>query len=268
MTAATAESQGDDEEIQMKVIMEADFLQEVVDALDALVDEAKFHFLDGLLRVWVIDPANVGGCYIDLNPDQRDQIHHYSTDPDGFTTGLNLTKLDDLLGYASAGDLMQIEFGMKHNWRFNIQLPGVDVNLSGIDPDSVRQEPDHPGLEDELPAYYSMDGSTFEDAVKLNDMFSDHTTIVVEDHQVKFVAEGDTDDGTYSLEEGEGELEFLDGKHPEDRQESMFSLDYLDDLASVLKNYDEVKIRSGTEMPVMIETDLFEYMLAPRIDTS
>jgi len=261
-------SEPEEEELQMKIILEADFLQDVVDALGALVQEATFQFLDGLLRVWVIDPANVAGCYIDIHPDQRDQIQHYSTDPDGFRMGLNLGKLDDLLGYADAGDLLQIEFGQKHNWCFNITMPGVDVDLGGIDADSTRQEPDHPGLEDELPAFYRMEGSTLKDAVDLNDMFSDHATIVVEDHQVKIVASGDTDSGTYSLEEGEGELEFLDGKHPDERVESMFSLDYLKDLSKVLKGYDEVKIRSGQDMPVMIETELFDYMLAPRIDST
>mgnify|MGYP006302287635 CR=1 FL=1 len=126
-----------DEELNMKVILDADFLQDVVDALDALVQEATFHFLDGLLRIWVIDPANVAGCYIDIRPDERDQIQHYSVQEDGFSMGLNLQKLDDLLGYSSSGDLMQIEFGMKHNWCFNITLPGVDVDLAGIDPDSI-----------------------------------------------------------------------------------------------------------------------------------
>ena len=262
------DDESEEEELQMKIILKGDFLQDVVDALDALVDEATFQFLDDLLRVWVIDPANVAACYMDIHPDQRDQIQHYSTDPDGFRMGLNLGKLDELLGYANAGDLLQIEFGQKHNWCFNITMPGVDVDLGGIDPDAVRQDPDHPGLEDELSAFYRMEGSTLNDAVDLNDMFSDHSTIVVEDHQVKMIASGDTDSGTYSLKEGEGELEFLDGKHPDERVESMFSLDYLKDMSKVLKGYDEVKIRSGDEMPVLIETELFEYMLAPRIKSS
>lgn len=200
----------------------------MIDALDALVKEAKFHFLDELIRIWVIDPANVAGCYIDLHPDQWDEIQHYSVQDDGLTMGLNTGRLDDLLGYADAGDPLQIEFGMKHNWAFNITMPGVDVDLAGIDPDSIRQEPDRPDLD--LPAHYRLNGSSLKDAVDLNDMFSDHTTLAVEDHTVAFIAEGDTDSGTYSLEEGEGELEFIE--HPDERVESMFSLDYWEDLAT------------------------------------
>lgn len=253
-----------EEGVQMKIIAEADLLQEVVDALSALVQEAKFHFLDELIRIWVIDPANVGGCFIDLQPSEEDQIQHYSVQDGGLTQGLNLDRLDDLLGYADSGDLVQLEFGEKHKWRFNLSLPNVDVNIAGIDPENIRQEPDRPELD--LPAEFTLNGSSIDDAVKLNDMFSDHTTLAVEDHQVFFIAEGDTDDGTYDLEEGEGELEFIE--HPDSRVESMFSLDYFKDLAKVLKGYDDVRVRSGDEFPVMIETELFDYMMAPRIDST
>lgn len=252
--------------VQMKIIWNSDLIQDVIDALDALVKEAKFQFLDGLIRIWVIDPANVGGCYIDLDPDSNDLIQHYSVQDGGFITGLNTGKLDDIMDYADPDVPVQFEFGEKHKWRFNISLPSVDVNLSGIDPDSVRQSPAHPRLGDELPAHYTIEGSDLKDAVDLNDMFSDHTTIRVEDHQVMFIAEGDTDDGTFTFDEADGEVEFT--QHPEDPQESMFSLDYFEDLSKVLRSYDEVQIASGSEYPVMLKTDLFDYMLAPRIDST
>jgi len=266
MTAAP-----DADGVQMKIIWNSDLIQDVIDALDALVSEAKFHFLDGLIRIWVIDPANVGGCYIDLDPDANEHIQHYSVQEGGFTTGLNIEKLDDIMGYADPGVPVQFEFGEKHKWRFNITLPSVDVNLSGIDPDSVRQEPDHPRLGDELPAHYTIEGSDLKDAVDLNDMFSDHCTIRIEDHQVKFIAQGDTDDGTYSFDEADGEVEFTehpDEDHPDYPVESMFSLDYFEDLAKVLRDYETVQIASGQDYPVMLKTDLFDYMLAPRIDST
>lgn len=253
----------DEEDVQMKIIQQAGFLQDVVDALQALVKEAKFQFHDELIRIWVVDPANVAGCYIDIRPSERDQIQHYSVQEDGLVMGLNLNRLDDVLGYADHDDLLQIEFGMKHNWCFNISLPSVDVDLSGIDPDSVRQEPDHPGLD--LDAKFRLAGEDLKDAVDLNDMFSDHTTIRVEDHTVKFIAAGDTDSGEYTLEEPD-DVEFIE--HPDEPVESMFSLDYLDDMAKVLKPYDSIQMDIGQEFPTMIETDLFEMMLAPRIDSS
>ena len=261
MTAAP-----DADGVQMKIIWDSDLIQDVIDALDALVQEAKFHFLDGLIRIWVIDPANVGGCFIDLDPDENDLIQHYSVQEGGFTTGLNIQKLDDIMGYADPGVPVQFEFGEKHKWRFNITLPSVDVNLSGIDPDSVRQEPDHPRLGDELPAHYTIEGSDLKDAVDLNNMFSDHWTIRVEDHEVKFLAEGGTDYCTGTLDEGDGEVEFTE--HPDSAVESMFSLDYFEDLAKVLRGYDQVQIASGQDYPVMLKTDLFDYMLAPRIDST
>lgn len=256
----------DGDEVQMKIIWEAGLVHDILDALNALVNEARFQFLDGLIRVWVIDPANVGGCFIDLDPDQNERIQHYAVQQDGLQMGLNTEKLDEVMGYADADVPVQFEFGMKHNWAFNITTGQVDVNLAGIDPESVRQDPDHPRLEDELPAAYNLDGTTLKDAVDLNDMFSDHCTIRVEDHQVHWVASGDTDSGTYSLDEADGEVEFT--KHPDDGVESMFSLDYFKDLSKVLKGYDEVQVYSGQDFPVMLKTSLFDYMLAPRIDST
>lgn len=247
--------------LQMKLIMDSDLLQDVVDALSTLVDEARFMFLDGLIRTWELDPANAGGCYIDLKPSQReDQIKHYSVDPDGFQMGINLGKLDDLLSYSSAGDLIQIEYGEKHQWKFHITLPSVDVDMAGIDPEQMRNQPDRPELD--WPAKFKVSGSQFKDAVNLNDMFSGHTTIEAGNHQVEFLAEGDTDSGSYHLEEPE-EVEFFD--HPDDMATAMFSLDYLEDMAKVLKDYPEVVVKTGNEIPGMFETELFTMMLAPRI---
>ena len=256
----------DGDEVQMKIIWEAGLVHDILDALNTLVTEARFQFLDGLIRVCVIDPANVGGCFIDLDPDQNERIQHYAVQDDNLVMGLNTEKLDEVMGYADADIPVQFEFGMKHNWAFNITAGNVDVNLAGIDPDSVRGDPDHPRLEDELPAAYTLDGTTLKEAVDLNDMFSDHTTVRVEDHQVQWVAAGDTDSGTYSLDKADGEVEFQ--AHPDAGVESMFSLDYLKDVSKVLKGYDEVQVYSGTDMPVMLKTDLFDLMLAPRIDST
>lgn len=251
----------DNEELTMKIIMEAGFFQDVVDALDAIVEEGKVNFLDNLIRIWMIDPGKVAGVYIDIKPDEYDQIMHYSVQNDGFTQGINLARLDKLLNQADADDPVQLEFGKKHKWRFQLSMPSIEAYIAGIDPESMREEPDRPGLD--LPAQFTMSGESFSDAVKLNDMFSNFSTIAVEDHQVIFLAEGDQDSGKFNLEEGEGDLEF--SQHPDERVESMFSMDYLKDLSKVLKNYDELQIKAGDEFPIMIDAGLFEYMVAPRI---
>lgn len=246
--------------VQMKIIVESGFFQDVIDGLDALVKEAKFHFLDELIRIWVIDASKSAGCYVDIRPSNWDAIQHYSVQDQGLTQGLDLGTLDDILGYADAGDLLQMEYGEAHKWRFNLTLPDVDVNIAGIDPESVRAEPDYPDLD--LPAKFTIDGSKLKDAADLNELFSDHTTIRVEDHTVQFIAKGDTDDGTFELEEP-GEVEFIE--HPDEPVESMFSLAYMSDMAKVLKGYDSLQMEIGSEVPVMLDTDLYEMMLAPRI---
>lgn len=250
----------DEDGLQVKMIIQADLLQQMVDALEALVHEFRIQWYEDLIRIWMIDPANVGSIYMDIIPKKRDRIQHYSVQ-DGVVQGYELAKLDDLLGYADADTLIQFEAGAKHNFRMNVTFPGVDVHLGGIDPDTIRESQDRPDLD--LPAHYILSGSDIQDAVELNDMFSDHTYITVGDGRVEFRAEGDTDEGTYSREESEDQVEFID--HPDESVESVFSLDYLSDMAKVLSDYGEVDVRSGDESPIILETDLFEYMLAPRL---
>jgi len=256
----------DNDDIQMKIIWNSDLVTQILDALNAIVHETRMHFLDDHIRIWAVDPANVAAVFIDLDPNAMDSIQHYAVQPDGFSMGVNTERLDDVMSYADSGIPVQMEFGPAHDWAFNITMPGVDVDLSGIDPESMRNDPDHPRLKDELPAHYTLSGSQLKDAMDLNDMFSDQSMIHVEDHTVSFTASGDTDSGTYTLDEADGETEF--SKHPDEAVESRFSLDYLGDVAKVLKGYDDIQVHSGTDFPIMLKTDLFDYMVAPRIDST
>lgn len=251
-------------EPMMKIIAEQALLADIADALDPLVIEANFQWLPGRLRIWEVDPANVASVYIDLNTEESDQIQHYSVQDGGFKNGLKLSTLDNLLGYADADDLVQVEFSESHNWRYHFDFPQAEADVGGIDPDSMRNPPDRPSID--WPAQFTLSGESFKDAVDLNNMFSDHHTIRAGDGQVQFVAEGDTDGGTFTLEEGEGELEFH--QHPDSAQEAIFSLDYMGDISKPLKNVDQITMHVSDNHPVLIEADLFEYILAPRIDTS
>lgn len=251
----------DEDQLQLKLIAEAGLLSDVVEALDPLVDEARVHYLDELIRIWAVGPANAAGVYIDLKPSEREDIQHYAVQPDGLTIGMDIVDLKKLLSNPDDSAPIGIEHGEKHQWKFNLQLPNASVDLAGIDSESIRQEPDKPELG--WPATFDIEGEHLKEAIDLNDMFSDHFTMRAGDHQVDFFAEGDTDGGTYTVEEPE-EVEFID--HPEDTVESMFSTDYLSDMAKVLDGH-EVRVRLGDEWPVMLEADLFTYMMAPRIQS-
>jgi len=252
-----------DDGVQMKIIADAQLLQDILDALQSLVHEARFQFLQDHIRVWVVDPANAAAVYVDLNPATLDGIRHYSVEEGGLQIGLNLGKLDGYLGYADGDTPVQLSFGEAHNYRFELELPGVDAFIAGIDAESIRKEPDKPDLD--WPAQFDLPGQALKDAHGLNDMITDQTTVVAEDHQVQFVANGDTNTNTFTLVEGESELQFIE--HPDERQETMISLDYLGDMVNPMKGRD-VRLKMGTDIPMMFETDLFTMMLAPRIDIS
>lgn len=259
------------DDLQFKIISRTDILTTMLEAADSLVNEIRLHFREDELHLRGVDAANAAMYYLTLEP----QIfEHYSSD--GCTQGIDIGKLDDMLGHADAGDLVQLQWGEATNWKLNVQFGDVNSNISMIDPDQIRHDPDVPDVD--LPTRFRVPASVLKTASDLTGMASDHLTVTTdpEEGQVAFYGEGDLDDVTVSRTEGEGELEFFE--HQE-ASRSMFSVEYWNDIASVLDSNatQQVRVRMGTEFPIRMDTEIgpdedhtfdAEFTLAPRIDNS
>ena len=245
------------------VTIKADALAEALKPVSALVRECKVRIGDMGISVTAVDPSNVG--MVDMGV-HASAFESYRADEG--VLGIPLDRLEEVLGMADSDDLVHMELN-EETRKLHIDIDGLEYTLALIDPDSIRQEPEIPDLE--LPGEYEFAGEQLDRAVRAADLCSDHVTIrATGDAELVFEAQGDTDDVTQTLDEdhlASGDCNDQPGT------ESMFSLDYLQDMKGPIDSETDVELRVGEEMPVKFEYQLAEgdvdvtMMLAPRIQS-
>jgi proliferating cell nuclear antigen len=244
-----------------KAIVSADTLGAALDAVGVLVDECKIRLEEEGLTIRAVDPANVGMVDLELS---ANAFESYETD--GGVIGVNLDRLEDIVGMADAGQLVHLELD-EETRKLHISLDGLEYTLALIDPDSIRQEPDLPELD--LSSEIVIEGADINRAVTAADMVSDHIALGVDADAEEFYveAEGDTDDVHLEL----GREELIDLTAGDAR--SLFSLDYLKDMNKAIPKDAEVTMELGEEFPVKMHFGFAEgdghvtFMLAPRIQS-
>jgi len=244
-----------------KAIVSASTFGDALDSVSVLVDECKIRLNEEELAIRAVDPANVG--MVDLT---LEAAAFESYEADGGVIGVNLNRLEDIVGMASADDLVHLELD-EETRKLHIRMDGLSYTLALIDPDSIRQEPDIPDLD--LPAQIVVEGNQLDRGITAADMVSDHIRLRVDDVDEAFYiqAEGDTDDVDFEMDR-EDLIDLQVG--PAD---SLFSLDYLKDMNKAIPGDAEVTVELGEEFPVKLHYELAEglgnvtYMLAPRIQS-
>jgi proliferating cell nuclear antigen len=244
-----------------KAIVSADTLGTALDSVSALVDECKIRLGEEEFSIRAVDPANVGMVDLTLSASAFE-----SYEADGGTIGVNLSRLEDIVGMADAGQLVDLELN-EETRKLTIRLDGLKYTLALIDPDSIREEPDIPDLD--LPARVVLEGRDVNRAVKAADMVSDHIALGVDTAEEQFYveAEGDTDDVNFKLDR-EDLIDLTPGE-----AHSLFSLDYLKEMNKAVPTDGEVTVDLGEEFPVKLHFEIAEgegnvtYMLAPRIQS-
>lgn len=228
------------------------------------VEEVKVHFNDDGFHVNVCDASNV--ALIRPSHLSADAFEHYDA-PGSVTIGVNLSKLIDFLNPASPDDLVEFAVDMETR-KLQLHYGGGGLNMSLIDPDAIRQEPDLPDLD--LPNWFILSGEQLADALEIINLVSSHVVVSVdaENREVSFTGEGDIDDGFTTYSKGD-----LQDSNLVETAESKFSLDYLRTLAAPIPNDAEVTIDVGDEFPMQLQWRGVEdhlavnETLAPRIQS-
>lgn len=243
-----------------KAVINAEVLKDAIEAVSTIVDEAKFHITKEGMSARAVDPANVAMVSFDLKAGAFESFN--ATDGE---IGVDLTRLNDILGMTSKDDKIELNLN-EETRKLEIRTGGLAYTLSLLDPTSIRKEPKVPNLE--LPAKIVLNGSELKRAVKAAEKVSDHMALGVVDKTFYIEAEGDLDKVRLDIPESS-----LISIQSTGNVRSLFSLDYLNDLAKSLGKAEKVSIDLGTDYPVKFTFNIaggngiVTYLLAPRIES-
>jgi len=234
-------------------------------ALDSIinVDEAKLRFEDDGLTVRYVDPANVMMGSLTV---PADSLECYDLEQET-VVGTNTTQMSKTLRPARVSKDDEIRLSVKsrqmNTYVSREYADAVSTTFHNqwklIDPDSIRQEPDMPDLEDELESV-DMGLTQLHDAIQSVGAPYDHT-------EFKSVPNG----LRLRADDGERGTEVLIHGIEATGIEVLFSNDYLIEIADAVKSLqaDDVTLKLGAELPVKVEWERDDgvygtYMLAPR----
>jgi proliferating cell nuclear antigen len=242
-----------------KAAINAELLKDAIASLAVIVDEVRFRIKPEGISVKAVDPANVAMVTFELGSTAFDE---YSADE--CEIGISLNKITDLMGITDKGDTVRMELE-EENHKLLIDVGGLSYTLSLLDPSTIRAEPRVPQLE--LPVKVVMNGTDLRHAVKAAEKISNHILMGVSGDTFFMEAKGDTDE--VRLEMGRDQL--IDLKSGE--ASSLFSLNYLTDMAKLTNKVNEVSLSLGRNFPVIIDFEIangagrISYLLAPRIES-
>jgi proliferating cell nuclear antigen len=243
-----------------KAVINAEVFKDAIEAVSTLVDEAKFRITNDGISARAVDPANVAMVAFDISAKAFES--YQATEGE---IGVDLNRLDDILGMTSKEDKVELNLN-EETRKLEIRSGSLAYTLSLLDPSSIRKEPKVPNLE--LPAKIALNGSELKRAVKAAEKVSDHMALGVKDKTFYVEAEGDLDKVRLDLPESS-----LISIQSTGNVRSLFSLDYLNDLAKSLGKAEQVSIDLGTDYPVKFTFNIaggngsVTYLLAPRIES-
>jgi proliferating cell nuclear antigen len=245
-------------------IVAADTLQSFIDVHTPLVDEGRVHFNTDGLTTSVVEAANVA-MHEDVSLSSAAFEDYVS--PGAATIGVSFNRLDEVLGPANAGTLVEFVVDMETR-HLELQYDGTEHRVALIDPQAIRQEPDDPGLE--LPNTATLAGDDLDRALSVCDLYSDHIDIVADPdaRELSFAGQGDVDEGSVTYTD-----EDLIDASVDESCKSIFTLEILAELADPIPGDAEVQLTFGDEFPVKLSWETCEghltvrSMCAPRIQS-
>lgn len=261
----------------VETIADASIWETITEGVDAVSPdlEAVFEFEPDRLRVRKKDAANVA---LSRQAVDATDFEHYEVE-DAFAIGVDTGKLDELLGIAKDADVVQLDYNWD-NYSLDFKADGVEYEMAGVDPDSVKGSPvDVPPVKDEhgynvfvtIPVERWDRGT---DVAELSGAGSGQGIFVASDDEVgTFVLEGkgDNDSARVKLHDDDG-FEWLQDP-PESFTEARMSNKYMPNIVDAISE-DYVRFITGHGNPYHVFTERDDgrvdtkFMQAPLLDTN
>ena len=242
--------------------IDAALLRECVEAILAVVDEARLKIGEEAWKVRAVDPANVALVDLEL---KRDAFGEFSLGPEKeqgeereFVVGVPFDKLREVLRWCGDEVALSIEED-----KMTVESSAYTFTLNLLSADAVRKEPKIPSLN--FSTKVAMDAAEFNKVLKAAEKISDQIAIGVQNNTFFVEVEGDMETMKFSLHKDE--LMHLSGSDCR----SLFSLEYLAAMAKGISS-ETLTLFIGTDYPLKMEFEIAEgfgkviYLLAPRIE--
>ena len=230
-----------------------------IGAINALTCECRMHIAPGEVRVFSVDPSNVG--LIDVKMAVADLKGRAVLGIDVAALGCPIRRLAEIF---SADDHAEVVVSWCHGKDsvrpyLDIEISGMKYRFETLDETAVLKDPK--GFNPDLPARFTCDGAQFARAVSLCSVFSERCRIEVSrDGAVTMAGKGDRTQCRIPLSAGGNII-----------AAALYSLDYMKDLSRALDGY-PLMVEMGTDHPIRISARMtpaltVSYALAPRIES-
>ena len=244
--------------------IDASLLRECVEAILAVVDEARLKIGESAWKVRAVDPANVALVDLEL---KREAFSEFSLGPEKeqkekekeFVVGVPFDKLREVLRWCKDEVALSIEED-----KMTVETSAYTFTLNLLSADAVRKEPKIPSLN--FSTKVAMDAAEFNKVLKAAEKISDMIAIGVQNEKFFVEVEGDME--TMRFSQHKKELMHLSGGDCR----SIFSLEYLTAMSKVAAGASMLTLHLGTDYPLKMEFEIAEgfgkviYLLAPRIE--
>jgi DNA polymerase III sliding clamp (beta) subunit (PCNA family) len=250
-----------------RAIVPVDPLRQYLDVCATVLDEAVINVSTDGLRTAGVDPANVAMADVTLDAAAFESLDVDASPDDPVQMGVPLAPLDDTLGLASSGDLVELE--LQDDGRLWVRVGNLERTLALIDIDAIRAQPDMPEVD--YSASFTFEGRVINRATKAADMVGDRITFEAGPESLVASAEGDTDDVELRL--GEDDLEAAHVAADAHGESVLLSLDYLKSLKPPVPSDAAVSLTVKDDHPIKLRYQFaegkgsVEHMVAPRIQS-
>jgi proliferating cell nuclear antigen len=240
-------------------------IKDFVDGIYALVQECRIHINEKKITTTSVDSANVALARVTMS---KDAFLEYIATPSEMC--INLTKIREALNTINSSEyeLMFTESSKK------LQISGNNYTFTTllIADSVIRKDPSSDPSELPLPCHIQINGNEFSDAVRAVSAVSDKIAFSFDPPSKRF--------SIYSVDETESitkdfekeKLSVIKGEPAT----SMFSMDYMRQIAKMTSKADALNIHIGNNMPIKFEFAIgtpnypisIMYLIAPRIESA
>jgi len=237
--------------------IEATKLEAFCNILGALVRESRLHVTADGITTGAVDPANVAMVRATIPATAFREFGAGKCD-----IGMDVAKWKGAVNVMKKPDAL-ITVDLPPNGKIGLADGSYSYKIVPLDLTTIRKDPTVPSFQ--LPNSLEVDAAEFAKAMKALAVVGDKVAFTIKDDMLELATEGDSD---HLRKEIPGTK--AGGKKNETAARSLFSLDYMIEIAKPVSGAGKVTVSLGIDHPVRLDFTVDEieasYAIAPRIE--